>query len=50
MLLFKKCCVGFCAFGFEAIPHPRFYLTSIMDKTDHGPVVALLSVQVQQHF
>ena len=27
-----------CAFGFEAIPHPSCYLTSIMDKT-HGQLL-----------
>ena len=33
------CCFGFCAFGFEAIPHPRCYLTSIMDKTHHDQLL-----------
>ena len=33
-------CFGFCAFGFEAIPHPSCYLTSIVDKTHHGPAIA----------
>ena len=37
-------------FGFAAIPHPSCYLTSIMDKTHHGPVIALFSVQLQQLF
>ena len=34
-------------FGFEAMPHPSCYLTSIMDKTHHEPVIALFSVQLQ---
>ena len=38
-------CFEFCAFGFEAIPHPNCYLTSIVDKTHHGPVIAPFSVQ-----
>ena len=29
------------AFGFEAMSHPSCYLTSIMDKTHHGPIIAL---------
>ena len=36
--------------GFEAMPHPSFYLTSIMDKTHHVPVIALFSGQLQQLF
>ena len=36
------------AFGFEALSHPSCYLTSIMDKTHHGPAIALFSVQRQQ--
>ena len=35
-----KCCFGFCAFGFEAIPDQSCYLTSIVDKTYHEPVNA----------
>ena len=52
MLLAEKCCFGFCAFGFEAlvIPNPSCYLTSIIDKTHHGPVIALFSVQLLQYF
>ena len=42
-----KCCFGFCAFGFEAMLHPSYYLTSIVDKTHHGPVIALFSSQPQ---
>ena len=34
-------CFGFCAFGFEAIPHLSCYLTSIVNKTHHEPVIAL---------
>ena len=30
---------GFCAFDFEAMAHPSCYLTSIMDKTHHGPFI-----------
>ena len=30
---------GFCAFGFEDITHPSCDLTSIVDKTHHGPVI-----------
>ena len=37
-------------FGFEARTHPSSYLTSIMDKTYHGPVIALFSVKLQQLF
>ena len=29
------------AFGFETMPRPSCYLTSIIDKTYHGPVIAL---------
>ena len=45
MLLFRL-----CSFGLEAMPRPSCYLTSIMDKTHHGPVIALSSVQRQQFF
>ena len=45
-----KCCCGFCAFGFEAMPHPSCYLTPIMAKTHLGPVIALFSVKLQQIF
>ena len=41
---------GGYVFGFEAIPHPSFYLNSIMDKTRHGPVIALFFVKLQQLF
>ena len=44
MLLSEKFCFGFCAFGFEAMPHPSCYLTSIMDKTRHKPVIGLLKM------
>ena len=37
------CC---CAFGFEAMSHSSCYHNSIMDKTHHGPVAALFSVQL----
>ena len=40
----------FCAFGFEATLHPSCYFNSIIDKTHHRPVVALLSVELQQLF
>ena len=48
MFLSEKCCFGFCAFGFEAIAHPSCYLTSIIVKTRHGPVIAPFSVQLLQ--
>ena len=49
-LRFKKdvLILGFCAFGFEAIPHPSCYLTSIVDKTHHGLVIASFSVRLLQ--
>ena len=50
MLLSWKCCCGFCAFGFEAMPHLSCYLTFIMDKTHHGLVIAFFSLQLQQLF
>ena len=41
VLILKMLLLDFAlAFGFEAIPHPSCYLTSIVDKTHHGPVVA----------
>ena len=40
MFLSYKSCFGFCGFGFAAIPHPNRYLTSILDKTHHGPLIA----------
>ena len=40
-VLLKNTALDFCAFGFEAIPHASCYLTSIVDKTCHGPVIAL---------
>ena len=49
-ILSEKCCLVFCAFDFEAIPPPNCYLTSIMDKTHHGSVIALFPVQLQQPF
>ena len=49
-ILSEKCCLVFCAFGFEAIPPLNCYLTSIMEKTHHGSVIALFSVQLQQTF
>ena len=49
-LLSLKCCSGFCAFGFEAMSHPSCYLTSIIEKTHHGPVIVLFFVQIQQLF
>ena len=39
--------LGICAFGFEVIPHPSCYFTFIMDKTRHGPVIALFSVKIE---
>ena len=42
----SKCCLGFCAFDFEIIPHPSCYFSSIMDKTRHGSVIAFF----QQNF
>ena len=43
-------CFGFCAFGFEAKPHPSCYLTLIVDQTHHWSVIAPFSVQLLQHF
>ena len=43
-------CFGFCAFGFEATPHPSCYLNSIVDETHHGLVIATFSVQLLQLF
>ena len=34
-------CFGFCAFVFEAVPHPSCYLTSIKYKTNRGPVLLI---------
>ena len=42
MLLSLKCCVGFCAVGFWSYAPSKLYLTSTMDKTHHGPVIAFL--------
>ena len=50
MLLPEKYFFGFCAFGFEAMPHTICYLTFIMDKTLHGPVIALFSLQLKRFF
>ena len=36
-----KMLFGFYAFGFEVIPQTSCYLTSTIDKTHHGPVIAL---------
>ena len=44
MLLWILC------FGFDGMPHPSCYLTSIMNKTHHEPVIALFSLQLQQLF
>ena len=35
---------------FEAVPHPRCYLTFIVDKTYHGPVATPFSMQLLQLF
>ena len=43
-------CSGFCAFAFEAMPHPSCYLTSIMDETPYGPVIALFSCATSAAF
>ena len=43
-------CFGYCAFGFETIPILSCYLTSIVDKTRHGTVIAPFSVQLMQLF
>ena len=47
-ILFLKMllCFRFCAFGFAAIPHPSCYLTSVVDKTCRGPVIAPFSLQL----
>ena len=43
-------CFGSCAFGLEVIPHPCCYLTFIVEKTHHGPVIAPFSVLLQLFF
>ena len=44
--------MGFCdfAFGFEVIPHPSCYFTSIRDKARHGSVIVLFSVKLPAAF
>ena len=49
-VLILKIMLWFCAFGFQAMPHPSCYLTSILDKTHHGPVIALFFVQLLEFF
>ena len=39
LILGMLLCFGFCAFDFEAMPHPSCYFTSIVDKTHHGLIV-----------
>ena len=46
----KTIALDFALLVFKLLPNPRCYLTSIMDKTHHGPVIALFSVQLQQLF
>ena len=46
--ILRKFCFGFCAFGFEAILDASCYLTSIVDKSNHGPVITPFSVQLQE--
>ena len=41
-------CFEFCAFGFEDIPHPSYYITPIVDKTHHDLVIALFAVHILQ--
>ena len=48
--LVLKLCFGFSAFGFEAIPYPSCYLTSIVNKTHHEPVIAPFFVQFLKLF
>ena len=51
VLFFKMLlCFGLCAFGFEAIPHPSCYLTSIVDETHHFPVTTPFFVQLLEPF
>ena len=40
--------MGLCAFGFQVIPHPSCYFTSIMGKTHHGPLIVLFSVKLHR--
>ena len=42
--------LDFVLLVFKLCSNPSYYLTSIMDKTHHGPVIALFSVQLQQLF
>ena len=34
----------FCVFGFEAIPDPSCFMTSIVDINQHGPVITQFSI------
>ena len=46
-----KCCFGFCVvLVLKLHPDPSYYLTSTMDKTHHGSIIALFYVQVLQLF
>ena len=47
-LLKMLLCFDFCAFGFEAIPLSSCCLTSVVDKTHHGPVITSFSMQLLQ--
>ena len=45
----KKVALNFVLYVLlEVIPHPSCYVTSTVDKTHHGPVVAPVSVQLLQ--
>ena len=46
-LRFKK---DFVLLVLKLYPHPSCYLFSIVAKTHHGPVIALFSAQLLQHF
>ena len=50
MFLSQKYCCGFCGFDFEAMPHLTLLSYSIMDKTHHGALIALFSMQLQHLF
>ena len=46
----KNVALDFVLLVLKFITHPSYYLTFIMDKTQHGPVIALFSGQLQEHF
>ena len=49
-VLILKMLLWIVCFGFEAIPHPSCYKSSVADNTQHGLVIALFSTQLLQIF